>query len=441
VSDKRAQLAALLAQRRDIGPAGTYQTAMALHQLFVPDSVVNNMRSTVRFLGPLDEDALRQSLQAIVDRHPALRTVYQLAGSKLVQKAKPAAEVAFDVVDASAWSVEAFRQRLIEDVNRPFDVSDGPVFRARLYRRRPDDAILQVEVHHSVCDLWSLEIVLAEVESRPVGPPPATYIDYVTWETAWLRSASGKAAEAWWHNTLDGAVPTALPGSDPEAPASHLLWSVPSPRLTEFARRQGVTVFTVVLSVLQAALARLLDRTDVSIASPTANRPAARFERSVGFFANPVTYRQRLEEGTSWSDLLARNRRYLGEALDHGSFPVSRVSPSFGETALPQTDVVFMFQQYQEAHWTDETVVDREFLGLRSAGLARGPGGLREVVFIERASTVAPLMFEVIELKRCLQIVVCYRSGCLSSAQVQGLVKGFLFTLDRAVRHPEENVV
>ena len=64
---------------------------------------------------------------------------------------------------------------------RPFDLAQGPLFRAVLFSRAQRDHVLLLTFHHSICDAWSIWLLLDEfrqlypaLAARRPGAPAST---------------------------------------------------------------------------------------------------------------------------------------------------------------------------------------------------------------------------------------------------------------------------
>ena len=99
-------------------------------QQILPASAVYHIALAVRILPPLDTSALRAALQAIVDRHDALRTVFRMdADGELVQEVRACGSVRFETIDTAGGSAgeidarvtAAFDSRSISRQARCFD--------------------------------------------------------------------------------------------------------------------------------------------------------------------------------------------------------------------------------------------------------------------------------------------------------------------------------
>ena len=136
-----------------------------LYQL-APESMVYNVNFAARIRSDLDIPALRRAFQALVDRHPSLRTTFPGHTGKPVQQVHEHLKVHFEEVDGSTWSGDELKARLLEEAYRPFDLERGPVLRVSLFMRSAQEHILLLVVHHIVIDFWSLAVLLNELGMR-----------------------------------------------------------------------------------------------------------------------------------------------------------------------------------------------------------------------------------------------------------------------------------
>ncbi|HEY0606501.1 MAG TPA: AMP-binding protein, partial [Herpetosiphonaceae bacterium] len=202
-------------------PLSYGQRALWFLQQIAPESPAYTIARAVRIgAATIDEAALRRAFQALVDRHPALRTTIHQDHGALVQQVQPAMTVAFEEEDAGAWSAAVFQARLAEASRRPFDLAAGPLLRVHLFRSAPGGSILLLTVHHSVADGWSLTVLLRELEllysaadGKPSAgkPTSASYAEYVHWQAELLAGSSGDALWQYWRQQLGstaGSLPT-----------------------------------------------------------------------------------------------------------------------------------------------------------------------------------------------------------------------------------------
>ena len=111
-----------------------------------------NMPSSIRLRGEVRVEGLRAALQAMIDRHEALRTAFLLVNGEPMQQILPHAEADFTYLVDEDSTEEALTAAFVQ----PFDLSKAPLIRMRLVKRR-NDWLLQIDTHHIVSDGMSEE--------------------------------------------------------------------------------------------------------------------------------------------------------------------------------------------------------------------------------------------------------------------------------------------
>lgn len=453
-------LARLLEQRSVV-----CKTAFVLQGLYTICAMTNtpawHMRSTIRFFRKVDPELLRSRMQRIIDRHPALRTTYRIPPDQEIeflgkiltmridalafwevcreaiieQVVQPTHTLEFKVVDAKEWSAEQLREALMADALEGYDLGRLPLCRLRLYQRTQDD-VMQFDIHHCAADLWSLEIIMAELEIPPQGPPPAGFPEFCAWQHAWYALPKAQEMREWWARELEGCPSLALPHSEDGDEADFVSFRLDADLLSrarELCRSQRITLFNLILSTMQVTVGRALGMEDFALGGAVANRPNQRFEQTVGFFAQLVLYRCRLKEVANWEQLWEKNRSHIGEVLKRQFFPVTT------SIQTPRTDVWLMFQQYQKARWVDD-VPAGEDLGLRSGGVVDSPLGPWEFLFVEPPYLSAPVMLEIIEQRDGMQGNLRYRTPCFTRPQAESFAADFQSRLRASLADPAQSI-
>ena len=116
--------------------------------------------------GELDDDALRQALTQVVQRHDALRSTFNRHGTQFIVHDRLAPH--YRRVDAvTAPDTEAvLAQERLAAVTEPFDLIYGPLLRVTLVALAPRRHALVIGSHHLVCDGWSMAILLEDLSER-----------------------------------------------------------------------------------------------------------------------------------------------------------------------------------------------------------------------------------------------------------------------------------
>ncbi|HET8846339.1 MAG TPA: amino acid adenylation domain-containing protein, partial [Ktedonobacteraceae bacterium] len=154
-----------------------------------------------RIRGNLNIFALERSLMVLIERHEALRTTIALDENGPVQIIAPALAVSLPVSDL-AYLQEAEREAEVQrlatlESSTPFDLSRGPLLRARLLRVEELQHVLLITIHHIASDGWSQSILYRELETlytafcqgyqASLPPLSVQYADYAVWQRNWLQ--------------------------------------------------------------------------------------------------------------------------------------------------------------------------------------------------------------------------------------------------------------
>ncbi|MGI1173057.1 non-ribosomal peptide synthase/polyketide synthase [Pseudomonas aeruginosa] len=317
-----------------------------------PQSGAYNLPSAVRLNGPLDRQALECAFASLVQRHETLRTVFPRGADDSLAQAplQRPLEVAFE--DCSGLPEAEQEARLREEAQReslqPFDLCEGPLLRVRLIRLGEERHVLLLTLHHIVSDGWSMNVLIEEFSrfysayatgAEPGLPAlPIQYADYALWQRSWLEAGEQERQLEYWRGKLGERHPVL------ELPTDHPRPAVPSyrgsryefsiePALAEAlrgtARRQGLTLFMLLLGGFNILLQRYSGQTDLRVGVPIANRNRAEVEGLIGLFVNTQVLRSVFDGRTSVATLLAGLKDTVLGAQAHQDLPFERLVEAF----------------------------------------------------------------------------------------------------------------
>ncbi len=336
------------APREGVLPLSFAQRRLWFIDQLEPGSPLYNIPAALRIEGPLDAAVLARCLGEVVRRHEALRTVFAAPQGTPVQVIQPAGPFALAVVDLSGLPAEEREARAValaaEEAGRPFDLSRGPLLRASLLRLGERDHVVALTLHHIASDGWSMGILVREIAAlypafaagRPSPLPelPVQYADFAVWQSSWLRGEVLEGEIAWWRGQLAGLPPLLeLPTDRPRPAAQSHLGAVRPVRLSAgltrdleaLARREGATLFMVLLAGFQALLARYSHQDDLAVGSPVAGRNRVETEGLIGFFVNTLVLRGDLSGAPTFHELLGRARETALAAWLHQDVPFEKL--------------------------------------------------------------------------------------------------------------------
>jgi len=334
--------------------------------------------------GALQVAALEKSLNEIVQRHETLRTSFHTVNDQPVQVIAPTLQLPLVIRDLSAIAEgqrEAqARQLAMEEIQRPFQLSTGPLLRASLFKLDEQDHVLVLNTHHIVSDRWSLGVLSQElatlyeafVESKPspLSPLPIQYADYAVWQRQYLSGQVLEKQLAYWKQQLNGAPPVLRLPTDHAGQSAHNFWGGVhrhplgedlAKNIRTLSRRHRVTFFMTLLAAFQTMLARYSGQNDIVVGTDLANRTQLDTEKLIGFFVNLLPIRTRFDGNPSFHQVLEQVRETSLGAYAHQDIPfdklVEELRPERSLSHNPLVQVLFVMQNTPQ--------LLREFGGLK----------------------------------------------------------------------------
>ena len=340
--------------------------------------------------GPLDVDALRRALQTIVNRHETLRTSLVTMNGTPMQSVAEERCFTLDVRDLSTLADAERRQALEHELRASaesgFELIGEFLFRASLVRLSAESHVFMFNIHHSVSDGWSIDVLMRELGALysayvggrldPLSTLPCQYADYAAWQRSSEQAALMSRQLSYWRGELADLPTLALPTdrSRPQvetfAGAVHRLSlsREMTARLKRLGHQEDATLFMTLGAAFAVLLGRYSDQTDVVFGVPTANRSRADVEGLIGLFVNTVVVRARLDGGPSFSAFLREFRQTCLRAQANQDVPfehvVSALNPTRSASHNPLFQVMFQLlvapREEPELHGLTVTTIAQE---------------------------------------------------------------------------------
>jgi amino acid adenylation domain-containing protein len=346
-----------------------------IHQ-FDPADPVYNVFFGWRLHGPLDLDAMRRAIDALVRRHEALRTTFRLDdGLRPVQIVHDSMPFEFREFDLTGLPRDEREARMWEvgnaEVSRPFDIVGGPLVRISVLRLAEDESVLIGTIDHLVWDRRSLGIFGAEVAEfytafvtgRDPRLPELTvqYADYAEWQPRWVAEEVQRRQVPYWRDRLAGSsLVLELPADKPRPPLQtfngaryefHLTTDL-TRDIRDLARQEGSTVYVVLLAAWQLLLHRLTGQEDIVVGTTSSTRSRPEAEALIGYFLTMLPLRTEIRAEMTFRELLRAVRTTVVDAFDHKDIPFGTLLDELDVERDPSRNPVyqtsFMFVDFHE---------------------------------------------------------------------------------------------
>ncbi|MEU3535112.1 amino acid adenylation domain-containing protein, partial [Streptomyces murinus] len=308
--------------------------------------------------GALDAARLRAAVRALLRRHPNLRAGFrQVDSGQTVQLIPRQVELPWEESDLSslpAAEAEAELARIAaKEHARRFDLAEPPLLRFSLVRLAAEHHRLIMTTHHILLDGWSTPILVRELTTLYGSHGDAAALPRVTpyrQYLGWLAGQDRTAADAAWREALAGLEqPTLLTPVDPTRAArmpERLTVELDEDRtaaLADWARRQGVTMNTVLRAAWGLVLSRHTGQDDVVFGTVVAGRDPQLpgVEAMVGLFINMVPVRVALDPARSLRSTVTRLQEEQTRLTVHHHLGLARIQQLAGTGDLFDTAMVF----------------------------------------------------------------------------------------------------
>ncbi len=388
---------------------GTYPASRAHEGLWAwremnPEAATTTVVHTIKLDGPIDPVRMERAIRAVVERHEALRTTFEMRSDRKLAQHISALQQ-WELPVAEIRSPAEINQTIQKWLEHRFDVR-VQAWAAQLLIGSGFGALI-CAADHLVFDGESANILQRDVarsyddaESAHVEVPGPASLG------ALMSPPPQRMQELreWWSHALgqfsDGSVlPEPLRRGTPDMRLRRLktrigdaVWE----RVTRVARTGGTTAFILVLAALKSFLRERNSNPDNTVSIAMSRRHALGCANSIGNFVNLIPIRDRLSKSltasVTFAEYLAQTSERFRSAIEHSDLPfedmiANIVRPSTTRVAAPAR-VVLVQQTPTETFVTES--------GLRFSPWTDQPSNAIYdlTVFVSEATGSAPAHFE-----------------------------------------------
>ncbi|MET0132793.1 MAG: condensation domain-containing protein [Kibdelosporangium sp.] len=311
------------------------EESLWLLEKFVPGSGVNNVAFAFNVRGTLRRDVLNSALRYVVGQHPALRTRFRVAESRLVKALVADSDIELEELDV-----------LQEFVARPFPLDGGPLLRGAI-QSGPDGDVVCLVAHHLIFDAISAFLLgqalavaydaILEHGRPPQGVPRVSH------------PATGRPSD-FWRNHLAGFDPAGLAlNIDTRvsarwtlagAEATHELGPETAGVIKRLRKELRAPDGVVLLAAYYVLLAAHGAGPDLVVGCPFTTRDESS-ARAIGFHVNVLPLRTFVDPAATFRTLARAVRNAFLEAMENTAVDVDGVLPQVRRSHASWRDPIF----------------------------------------------------------------------------------------------------
>lgn len=329
-------------------PLSSAQSRIWFMENLDKDITAYNIPLDFRVTGKLNITLLEKSINLLIERHEALRTVFINEKGIPFQKILQELIVPLEIVNLEK-EPEELKENLIlsqslEHAKFKFDIEHGPLCHFRLVVVDAQEYIFLLNFHHLVCDAASVGIFMEElvevykslVDERQANLQPLLYkySDYASSEKQWLGGEEYKKQLDFWKKELSG-IPDIL-----KLPINHRRPKIQTYNGAEYhftierelkdkldliSKKNGTSLFIPLLSAFGILLSRYSLQDDLVIGVPVAKRNNFDLESLVGVLINSLPIRFNFSEDTSFTETIQKTKQRFFAAFENQEMPFERL--------------------------------------------------------------------------------------------------------------------
>ncbi|KAH7378362.1 nonribosomal peptide synthase [Pyrenochaeta sp. MPI-SDFR-AT-0127] len=350
----------------DIYPASPMQQGILLTQSRNPELYTYHTIFEVQTTDStqaVEPKRLAEAWQVVVNRHPALRTIFVDSLAKngsidqVVFKDKTARIQRIKDCEDSKVS-QALREQPTIDCREPI-----PPHRMTICETKTNRTWVKLELSHAINDGTSITNILSDLarayekklSRADAGPLYSDYIGYIL-------ASSRDADLAYWTTYLSGVEPCFFPNLNDGKPGVHEPGSIDiligrTEFIQDFCKENSVTLSNVLQLAWALTLHCFVGASDVSFGLVASGRdiPVKHIDEAVGCFVNMLIARLTFSDETTILHLLDTLQTGSMDALSHQSCSLADVQHEMQLPALFNT--AFTFQRRQISRDPEETAL------------------------------------------------------------------------------------
>ncbi|ERM84336.1 hypothetical protein P872_14925 [Rhodonellum psychrophilum GCM71 = DSM 17998] len=402
----------------------------------------NNLSISLKFTGDLNPELLFSALEAVVNRHEALRMTFSPDGKNcIIQKHVLPTYKFLEIQDFSPHhKSQAFQDVLDAEVTLPFDLVNGPLIRFSLLKLENNVHVLLITGHHIIVDGWSLDLITEELceiysrllEKNPDNLPKAdSFSEYSSEMTAFKESQEYRDTEQYWLEQFKGNnfyLELPVDNIRPEFRtynSSRLDLEIDA-ELLDALRKLSALAKTSLVNTLMGAFEiyfhKLTGQSQLSLGIPVSGQAVSGNFSLVGHCVHLLPVPSKINPNLSFLSYLKQRKTELLDNYDHSQYTFSNLLQQLkiqrDNSKIPLVPFIINFESAKNRHY--------KFSGCKV-----------ESVFNAKKFETFENALYITEYHQSLLIDWQYNSNLYEADSIRKMLKEFRMLLKQVTENPE----
>jgi surfactin family lipopeptide synthetase A len=433
-----------------IGESAQYRLSHAQRRLWVIDKIEKtkatyNIPLAVSVHDGLDAAALQSAFDDMIHKHESLRTIFVEIDGEPFQRIIHDRNIPIVTRDFSRENDPdaAALNYVVSEAHRIFSLSVYPLLRLYTVKTAVDKHIVMLNIHHIICDGWSVKIMIDELfggygryghnAGRPSAALPIQYKDYACWLNDKISHPENDSDRAYWLDKLGGEItPLDIPadfrrpavktqqGNSLRYPFSKELKA----GLDAFNVEKRSSLFMTLTAALKVLLHKYTGKEDILIGTPVAGRNHPDLEDQIGCYVNTLVLRDRIDPESSFAGLLEVVKTTATDGYAHQMYPFDKLVEEIrlprDTSRSPLFDVMIALQQFEDAN----------------SGAFKG----MEAYNIPMNISKYDLTFTFVEAGDTLELVIEYNTQVYRRERIERMASHVFALLHAAIVNPAQSI-
>ncbi|BBM85844.1 non-ribosomal peptide synthetase [Candidatus Uabimicrobium amorphum] len=416
-------------------PLSFSQEQLWFFYLLDPQSTFYNITTCKQLQGDLNTKYLQKAVAKLSMRHLALRTYIEPESNGQVWQRVHESSLKLVVEDISMYSDVEKQHKISQHQKTKFNLTEYPLVSLRLFRIERRCHILSIVIHHIISDGWSQNIIWKElvalynsyINSEDCSLPSigVSYGDFCIWQR---EQYNWEEHKSYWKKQLQNLpTPLALPTDFPRPSQQDFaggeytvtIDKVLQETLKNIALKNDTTVFIVLLTAFKMFLSRYSAQKDIVVGFPVANRLQHDCENTVGFFANTLVLRTKLDMNLSFTQCLKEVTNNFAQAITREEFGFSQLVKTINPPRDMSRNPIF---QVMVTRFYSTTKVPLK--GITVSNIAK-----------QKTTSKFDL---TLSIKSQGDLVFYYKSGLFRQSTIQKIAGDFIELLQDVISQPQK---
>jgi amino acid adenylation domain-containing protein len=398
-------------------------------------STAYNMPAAYRIQGDFSLQRFVAAFERLISRFESLRTTFICDNGGIPRQVIHHDNTFIYQYEESAVEADAICR---EHAQWHIPLDTLPLYRVALYKLEEQEWLLLINLHHIIADGLSEEILFEQLlkeyqQLTEDGIPGLQYKEYAAWQNRQLEHTESR--DYWLEKYKDPlpaatlAVPVNGVRQQDNIAGSYTvsLGRELSENILSFSKERKITIFPLLLSIVDMLLYRYGGDKDRVVAIPVDNRQHEAFMQQVGFFLNTILLRNQLDTKASFYTLTDRWNRHLTEGLQHQQYPYEALAKEL--TALhgiPGDSLFHVLVNFQERQQGNV---------IEAANLK-----LEKLQYDYHTGAKVELAFNFSRHKDELGLTVDYNKSTYPESFIRQMIRHCLFLAGQLMKEPESPV-